>query len=151
MIVNNAGNIVDSYLLSVLNSDELATVGWQAEVSATGGTFGQNLTVAVNAGSQTTYELQLTPMRQNPDPTLQVVLTATSKTNSSVYAALAFVPDLPKFTIPGGGITVSGDQVSNTSPIISTGTIILVALVLAMTTILLLVTLQKGVLKRRKR
>jgi hypothetical protein len=34
---------------------------------------------------------------------------------------------------------------------VSTWTIILVALVLAMTTILLLVSLQKGVLKRRKR
>jgi hypothetical protein len=64
---------------------------------------------------------------------------------------LAFVPDLPKFTVPGGGITVTGDQVSSSSPIISTGTIILVALVLAMTTILFLVSLQKGVLKRRKR
>ena len=151
MIVRNAGNIVDSYLLGILNSNELATLGWIAEVRPTSGTFGQNITLSVNAESQTTYELRLTPLRQNPDPTLQVVLTATSKTNSSVYAALAFAPELPKFTIPGGGITISGDQVSNTSPIISTGTIILVALVLAMTTILLLVSLQKGVLKRRKR
>ena len=134
-----------------MNSNELATLGWIAEVRPTSGTFGQNITLSVNAESQTTYELRLTPLRQNPDPTLQVVLTATSKTNSSVYAALAFAPELPKFTIPGGGITISGDQVSNTSPIISTGTIILVALVLAMTTILLLVSLQKGVLKRRKR
>ena len=151
MLVKNSGNIVDSYLVNILNSDELATLGWQVEIRTTGGTFGQNITLSVNAGSQTTYELRLTPLRQNPDPTLQVVLTATSKTNSSVYAALAFAPDLPMFTIPGGGITVSGDQVSNTSPIVSTGTIILVALVLAMTTILLLVSLQKGVLKRRKR
>ena len=49
MIMNNAGNIVDSYLLSILNSDELATLGWQAEVSMTGSTFTQNLTLTVNA------------------------------------------------------------------------------------------------------
>ncbi len=151
MIVKNTGNIVDSYLLNILNVDELATLGWQAEVRPTSGTFGPNVTLSVNAGSQTSYELRLTPIRENPDPTLQVVLVATSKTNSSVYAALAFAPDLPKFTIPGGGITVSGEQVSNSAPIVSTGTIILIGLVLAMTTILLLVSLQKGVLKRRKR
>ena len=151
MIVKNTGNIVDSYLISILNADELATLGWQAEVRPTGGSFGQNLTLSVNAGSQTTYELRLTPTRENPDPTLQVVLTAASKTSSSVNDVLAFAPDLPNFTVPGGGITVTSDQVSSTSPIISTGTIILVALVLAMTTILLLVSLQKGVLKRRKR
>jgi uncharacterized repeat protein (TIGR01451 family) len=151
MIVKNTGNIVDSYLISLLNADELATLGWQGEVRATGGSFGQNLTLSVNAGSQTTYELRLTPTRENPEPTLQVVLTATSKTSSNVNDVLAFAPDLPKFTVPGGGITVTGDQVSSSSPIISTGTIILVALVLAMTTILVLVSLQKGVLKRRKR
>jgi hypothetical protein len=149
--VKNTGNIVDSYLISLLNADELATLGWQGEVRATGGSFGQNLTLSVNAGSQTTYELRLTPTRENPEPTLQVVLTATSKTSSNVNDVLAFAPDLPKFTVPGGGITVTGDQVSSSSPIISTGTIILVALVLAMTTILVLVSLQKGVLKRRKR
>jgi hypothetical protein len=151
MIVKNTGNIVDSYLISILNTDELATLGWQAEIRTIGGSFGQNLTLSVNAGSQMTYELRLTPTRENPDPTLQVVLTATSKTSSSVNDVHAFAPELPKFTVPGGGITVTGDQVSSTSPIISTGTIILVGLVLAMTTILLMVSLQKGVLKRRKR
>jgi asparagine N-glycosylation enzyme membrane subunit Stt3 len=151
VIVKNTGNIVDSYLISMLNPAELETLGWHAEVRLSGGTFGSNLTLSVNAGSQTTFELRLTPLRQNPDPTLQVVLTATSKTNSTVYAALAFAPDLPKFTIPGGGITVSGDQVSNSAPIVSTFTIVLIGLVLAMATILLLVGMQKGVLKRRKR
>jgi len=151
MIVKNTGNIVDSYLISILNVNELATLGWQSEVRTIGGSFGQNLTLSVNTGSQMTYELRLTPTRENPDPTLQVVLTATSKTSSNVNDVLAFAPDMPKFTVPGGGITVTGDQVSGTSPIISTGTIILVGLVLAMTTILLLVSLQKGVLKRRKR
>jgi hypothetical protein len=151
MIVKNTGNIVDSYLINILNTNELATLGWQAEVRSTSGTFGPNVTLSVNAGSQTSYELRLMPIRENPDPASQVVLVATSMTNSSVYAALAFAPDLPKFTIPGNGITVSGQQVSNSAPIISTGTIILVGLVLAMTTILLLVSLQKGVLKRRKR
>jgi asparagine N-glycosylation enzyme membrane subunit Stt3 len=151
MIVKNTGNIVDSYLISILNADELATLGWQAEVRPTSGTFGQNLTISVNAGVQSTYELRLTPTRENPDPTLQVVLTATSKTSSTVNDVFAFSPELPKFTVPGGGITVTGDQVSSTAPIISTGTIILVALVLAMTTILMLISLQKGVFKRRKR
>ncbi len=151
MVVSNTGNIVDSYLVKMLNADELATLGWQAEVSSVGGTYGQNVTLSVNAGSQTTYQLRLTPIRANPDPTLQVVLTATSKTNGSVYAALAFVPDLPNFTIPGGDITVTGNQVSSTAPTVSTGTIILVALVLAMATILLLVCFQRGLLKRRRR
>jgi asparagine N-glycosylation enzyme membrane subunit Stt3 len=151
MVVKNTGNIADSYLISILNTDELATLGWQAEVRSNGGSFAQNLTLSVNAGSQTTYELRLTPIRENPEPTLQVVLTATSKTSSSVNDVLAFAPELPKFTVPGGGITVTGDQVSSTSPIVSTGTIILIALILAMTTILLLVSWQKGVLKRRKR
>ena len=151
MIVKNTGNIVDSYLISILNTDELTTLGWKAEVRSTSGTFGANLTLTVNAGSQTTFELRLTPLRENPDPTLQVVLTATSKTNSNLYAALSFAPDLPKFTIPGGGISVSGDQVSSSAPIVSTFTIVLIGLVLAMATIFLLVSLQKGVLKRRKR
>jgi hypothetical protein len=151
MIVKNTGNILDSYLLSIMNTDELATLGWQAEVRPSSGTFGSNLTLSVNAASQTTFELRLTPLRENPDPAAQVVLIVSSKTNSNVYAALAFAPDLPKFTIPGNGITVSGDQVSNSAPIVSTMTIILIGLVLAITTILLLVTLQKGVLKRRKR
>jgi hypothetical protein len=151
MIVRNTGNNVDSYLINILNTDELTTLGWKAEVRPTSGTFGANLTLTVNAGSQTTFELRLTPLRENPDPTLQVVLTATSKTNSNLYAALSFAPDLPKFTIPGGGISVSGDQVSNSAPIISNMTIVLIGLVLAMATIFFLVSLQKGVLKRRKR
>jgi hypothetical protein len=52
MNVRNTGNIVDSYLIQIMNADELATLGWQVEVRPSGGTFGSNISLTVNAGGQ---------------------------------------------------------------------------------------------------
>jgi hypothetical protein len=114
------------------------------------GAFASNLTVKVGAGSSNDLTLRLTPMRANPEPSVQVVLSATSQSSTTTNSVLAFNPDLPKLSIQGG-FSVSGEGVTNSVPAIPVGTVVLAALVLAMMTILILVSIQKGVFRRGKR
>ncbi|MDD1769539.1 MAG: carboxypeptidase regulatory-like domain-containing protein [Methanomassiliicoccales archaeon] len=149
--VTNSGNVDDTFNVTVVNTAELAQLGWKAEVRTGSGSFASYFTVTVSAGSKASFDLRLTQIRSNPDPQVTVVLTATSKASPSTVATLPFVPALPKFTVPSNGMSVTGNGVVQTVPNLPGSTLVLVGLVIAMFTILLMVALQKGVLRRRKR
>jgi len=148
--LKNTGNIDDTYAVSLVNLAELNGFGWKAEIMSGSGAFASNLTVAVKAGNSNDLTLRLTPIRANPEPSVQVVISATSQSSTTTSNVLAFNPDLPKLSIQGG-FSVSGEGVTNSVPAIPVGTVVLAALVLAMMTILILVSIQKGVFRRGKR
>ena len=151
MVIKNTGNNDDTYNVTVSNLAELVSQGWAVEVRPTNGGFGSYCTIAVSAGSQSNFELRLTPNRPNPEPSPTLVVYAKSLTSTSSYFVLDFAPAMPAFTIPNGGLSVTGAGVSSSLPQMPWTTVALIGLVIAMTTIAVLVTLQKGVFKRRKR
>ncbi|MDD1756962.1 MAG: carboxypeptidase regulatory-like domain-containing protein [Methanomassiliicoccales archaeon] len=150
MSLTNTGNVDDTYVITVTNSEELATWGWEAQVRLSGGTWSNNLTALLSSGSKSNFELRLTPIRENPDGQVTVVLNAASKGSSGTYTVLEFEPSLPAFNIPGG-LSVTGNGVSTQAPEIPLFTLALLGLLFAVSTILILVIIQKGVLKRKKR
>jgi hypothetical protein len=151
MTVKNTGNIDDTYNITTSNLLELASQGWTVDLRPSAGTFGGSATLTVSSGSSGTFEVRLTPNRQNPNPSPTVVLFARSRASSSSYSILNFEPAMPAFSIPSGGLSVNGEGVSSSVPQMPWITVALIGLVVAMTTIAVLVVLQKGGSKRRKR
>jgi len=149
--LKNTGNVDDSFLVSVVDLAGLQDLGWKAEVRSGTGAFGSNVTIPAMAGNSVSFELRLTPVRANPEPSITVVLTGTSVSTPTASTVLPFQPELPKFTIPSGGLAVTGDKVSSIIPDVPAGTMMLLGLVLAMFTVFVLVGMQKGVFRRRKR
>ncbi|MGD1061179.1 MAG: carboxypeptidase regulatory-like domain-containing protein [Methanomassiliicoccales archaeon] len=149
--VTNIGNVDDTFNVSVANGADLAQLGWKAEVSTGSGAYGQYFTTAVSAGSKASFTLRLTQIRNNPNPLITVVLTATSKASPTSVATLPFQPPLPAFTVPSNGLSVTGNGVVQSIPNIPVSTLVLIGVVVAMFTIMLMVAVQKGVFRRRKR
>jgi len=150
MTLTNTGNIEDTYIVNVTNSEELVTWGWEAQVRLSGGTWSNNFSALLSSGSKSSFELRLTPIRENPDGQVTVVLNAASKGSPGTYSVLEFEPSLPAFNIPGG-LSVTGTGVSPQSPEIPLFTLALLGMLFAVSTILILVIVQRGVLKRKKR
>ncbi|MDD1746667.1 MAG: hypothetical protein LUQ16_02785, partial [Methanomassiliicoccales archaeon] len=150
MSLSNTGNIDDIYNVSVSNAEELATWGWEANVRLTGGTWSDSLTTSVTSGSKMSFELRLTPIRENPDGDITAVLSAASKGSPGTYAVLQFEPSLPEFSIPGG-LSVTGNGVATEYPEMPIFTLVLLGLLFAVSTVLILLIIQRGVLKRKKR
>jgi hypothetical protein len=149
--VTNIGNVDDSFNVSVVNTAELAQLGWKAEVRTGSGSFASYFTVSVSAGSKTGFELRLTQIRSNPDPLVTVVLAARSSASPSSVATLPFEPVLPKFTVPSNGMSVTGNGVVQTLADIPGSTLVLIGLVVAMFTVMMMIMVQKGVFRRGKR
>jgi hypothetical protein len=150
LTLTNSGNIDDTYNVSISNANELVTWGWEAQVRLSSGTWSDSLSVSLSAGSTTNIELKLTPIRDNPDGEVTVVLTATSKGSPGTYDALQFDPSMPVFSIPGG-LSVAGVGVSTQYPQVPLFTWVLLGVLVAASTVLILLVIQKGVLKRKKR
>ncbi len=150
MSLSNTGNIDDTYNVSISNAEELATWGWEADVRLSGGTWSDSFSTSVASGSKTSFELRLTPIRENPDGDITAVLSAASKGSAGTYAVLQFEPSLPAFSIPGG-LSVTGNGVATQYPEIPIFTLVLLGLLFAVSTVLILLIIQRGVLKRKKR
>jgi hypothetical protein len=150
MSLSNTGNIDDNYNVSISNAGELATWGWEADVRLVGGTWSDSFSTSVTSGSKTSFELRLTPIRENPDGDITAVLSAASKGSAGTYAVLQFEPSLPAFSIPGG-LSVTGNGVATQYPEVPIFTLVLLGLLFAVSTVLILLIIQRGVLKRKKR
>jgi asparagine N-glycosylation enzyme membrane subunit Stt3 len=150
MSLANTGNIDDTYNVTVTNAEELATWGWKTQVRLSGGTWSDSLSALLSSGSKGNFELRLTPIRDNPDGQVTVALNAASKGSPGTYSVLQFEPSMPAFNIPGG-LSVAGMGVSTQSPQVPTFTMVLLGVLFAVATVLILLVLQKGVLKRKKR
>ena len=150
MGLTNTGNTDDTYDFGISNLAEVEGLGWSAQVRLGDGQWSDSLTTTLTSGGQTIFELLLVPMRETPASQVTVVLSAVSGNSTDAAAVLEFAPHLPDFNIPGG-ISVSGEGVSTSAPQLPTMTLALIGLLLAVATVLILVMLQRGVLKRRKR
>jgi hypothetical protein len=148
--VLNSGNIDDAYTVTISNLGDLTSLGWKAELKGSTGDFGSNATTSAAAGKSVDIQLRLVPIRANPDPRVTVVLVAISKAQPAVTSTLPFAPELPAFTVPGGGLVVSGNQVSNSPPVFPALTIALIGVMLIVFTLLILMSIQRGVFRRKR-
>ena len=148
--LTNTGNIDDTYNVSINDARELATWGWKAQVSLSGSDWSDSLSALLSAGSKTSFELKLTPLRGDADGQITVVLNAASEGSPGTYAALQFEPSMPEFSIPGG-LSVAGVGVANEYPQVPLLTWVLMGVLIASATVLMLLVIQRGVLKRKKR
>jgi hypothetical protein len=148
----NAGNVDDQYNITVSNLEELGTWGWKAEVRVSStGTWSSYAVATLSAGSQGNLELRLTPIRANPDGKVAVVLVVQSLRSAETVTVLEFEPSMPNFGIPTGGLTVTGPGVSVMIQEVPTDTLVFIGLLVAVTTILMVLSVQKGVFRRKKR
>ena len=151
MSLSNTGNADDTFAVNVINPADLLAQGWRADMRVGDGSYSSSLSEFVSAGTSQSFELRLTPTRTNPDPSVTVMLGATSQIDANATTSFAFVPQLPQFTIPSGGLSVTGPQVAQTLPSMPISTIVLIGLVVAMITVMLVVSVQKGVFRRGRR
>jgi len=149
--LDNTGNADDTYNITIANMDYLATLGWDAQLSTGVGGYGDNLTVSISSGGSQDIDLRLTPMRANPDPNIEVNVVATSQKSSDTYSILDLEPTMPKIGIPSDGVTVTGQDVFAEPDKVPIETIVLVGMCIASFAVLILLSLQRGLFRRRKR
>jgi len=146
--LENNGNVEDTYFVSVSNSEQLASLGW---------TYGfengtANATqLTVEAGGPSYFDLSLFPTRVNPDPNVEVVLMARSLNESGVSMEVPISIDLPIVLIPDNGLRVTGYDVFGESPTVPLVTVGAAGFAVVMLVIVVLLGMQKGVFRRRKR
>ncbi|MEM0449260.1 MAG: carboxypeptidase regulatory-like domain-containing protein [Methanomassiliicoccales archaeon] len=147
----NVGNVDDTYNISIPNLSELASWGWKAEIRSGTGPWSSYISSTLAASNQGNLELRLIPLRSNPNARVTIVLTIQSLNSPSTVKVLQFEPSMPNFNIPLGGLTVTGPGVFTEVQQVPTKTVIFIGLLVAVTTILMVFSVQKGVFRRRKR
>jgi len=147
----NTGNADDTYNISTSNAAELESWGWMAQMRLTNGQWSDYLAATLSSGSEGSLELRLTPIRENPDGKVTVALYVASQKSPETVSVTQFVPVMPQFNVPSGDLSVTGPSVSTSMPQVPTTTLIILGLVIAMATILIVLSLQKGVFRRGKR
>jgi hypothetical protein len=151
MELGNAGNVDDTYDITIANMDYLATLGWDAELRGTSGGYGDNLTLSISSGESQEFDLRLTPTRANPEPTIQVNVIAASRNSSDTYSIFDLEPAMPEISIPSNGVTVTGQDVFAEPGQVPIETIVLAGMCIASFAVLILLSLQRGLFRRRKR
>jgi len=149
--LQNAGNVDDGYNVTISNLDYLSTFGWDAQLKVGKDSFGDSATVSVRSGGSQEMTLRLTPIRTNPDPSIQVNVVATSQSSPDSYSILDMKPVMPEIQIPSGGVVVTGDDVFAEPEKVPIGTIVIAGMCVASFAVLILLSIQRGVFKRRKR
>lgn len=148
--IKNTGNADDSYLVSVANSEELSSLGWSVRLGA-GGAFNETLTVGVAAAKTSSFDIMLVPIREMPDPSVEVIVVASSENSSVASSMLSLEPQLPDLTIPGGGVIVGGPGVYPEAEQMPLETLVLIGMCIASFLVFALIGYQRGVFRRRKR
>jgi len=141
----------DGYNVTISNLDYLSTFGWDAQLKVGKDSFGDSATVSVRSGGSQEMTLRLTPIRTNPDPSIQVNVVATSQSSPDSYSILDMKPVMPEIQIPSGGVVVTGDDVFAEPEKVPIGTIVIAGMCVASFAVLILLSIQRGVFKRRKR
>ncbi|MCG7844711.1 MAG: carboxypeptidase-like regulatory domain-containing protein, partial [Methanomassiliicoccales archaeon] len=146
--LSNLGNIDDKYTVTIGNLEALRELGWKAQlVDGTGLSDSLSLTIAASKTSD--VQVSLMPLRQNPSPTVSVQVLAVSQNDDAIKATLDMEPEFVGLNT--GGLSVTGDGVSDSMPKIGDDTIILVGATFTLMALLVILGIQKGVFSRRKR
>ncbi|MDD1768655.1 MAG: carboxypeptidase-like regulatory domain-containing protein, partial [Methanomassiliicoccales archaeon] len=151
MELGNSGNVDDTYDITIANMDYLATLGWDAELRGISGGYGDSLTLSISSGKSEEFDLRLTPTRANPEPTVQVNVIAASQNSSDTYSIFDLEPVMPEISIPSNGVTVTGQDVFAGPGQVPIETIVLAGMCIASFAVLILLSLQRGLFRRRKR
>jgi hypothetical protein len=146
--MSNLGNIEDTYTVTIGNVEALRELGWEVRlVGASGLSDSLSLTVAASKTSDIT--VSLVPLRQNPSPMISAQVLAVSQSDEAIKATLDMDPEFVGLNT--GGLSVTGDGVSDSMPKLGDDTIVLVGAVFTLMAVLIVLMMQKGVLSRRKR
>jgi dolichyl-diphosphooligosaccharide--protein glycosyltransferase len=141
--VNNNGNIDDSYLISVMNKDQMASLGWNVSLDLTN--------VTVTSGSYKYIVFSMVPTKLNPELNLSASFLIQSVGSNSTSFNYTFSPELPNVNIPSNGVTVTGDKTSASLVSLPSETTILLVIVMVLFVLLVYLSIKKGVFTRRKR
>jgi hypothetical protein len=110
-LLNNTGNVEDDFILSVINTDALASSGWSARIvdPASGGEVA-NVTLAAFETRQLTVEF--TAIRSTPDPYVEAVVLASSSVDAAVNGYGAVPVMLSDVVVGPGDLDVVRDDVT---------------------------------------
>lgn len=149
--LDNTGNADDTYGVSIANLKYLATLGWDAQLKTSVGGYDDNLTVHTSSGKSQEVDLRLMPTRANPNPNVEVSVVAISQNSPDTYSILDLKPTMPEIGIPSNGVIVTGQDVFTEAEKVPIETIVLAGMCIASFAVLILLALQRGLFKRRKR
>ena len=109
--LNNTGNAQDNFTLSISNLEQLRSLGWDAEIVEYD--FATELTsLGMPAFMSTPVGVQFTAIRDNPDPTAQAVVVATSIYDNTVVGYGAIDVRLPDLSLAKSGLDVTRSDVT---------------------------------------
>ncbi|MDH7508811.1 MAG: STT3 domain-containing protein [Methanomassiliicoccales archaeon] len=149
--LENNGNDEDTIDITVANRVALAELGWNAELRLGDENPVDNLTVTLLAGKVKYFDLLLTPTRENPNPNIEVIISAESQKAPNAYALLTVKPPLPVVLLPSDGVKIGGENVYFEPAAIPVETIALAGAALAAFVVFILMGIHRGVFRRRKR
>ncbi|MBN1109903.1 MAG: carboxypeptidase regulatory-like domain-containing protein [Methanomassiliicoccales archaeon] len=147
--VKNQGNVEDTCTVTVGNGPVLNDLGWEVKL-VDGTLLSDSLNLTVTASGSMDFIVSLTPLRQNPSPTVTVQLVAVSQNDEAAMATLDLTPEFAGLMI-SGGVAVSGPGVSYSAPAMGMDTVVLLGAALALMVVVLVLSVQKGVFSRRRR
>jgi dolichyl-diphosphooligosaccharide--protein glycosyltransferase len=151
MKLTNTGNLLDTFEINVTNREYLALNGWNVTLKYSGLNYTDTLSVRLSAGESGTIMMRLTPTRPIPNPSISVVLVATSKGDSSKSDLLPFTPEFPNLQVVGNTFSVTGPKVSSSDFQVPGETYFLFGLSIVLVALVVILSLRKGVLGRGKR
>ncbi|HUT28130.1 MAG TPA: carboxypeptidase regulatory-like domain-containing protein [Methanomassiliicoccales archaeon] len=146
--LSNLGNIEDTYTVTIGDQEALRDLGWEVKL-VNGTALSDSLSLTVAASDRVDVRVSLVPIRENPSPTVSVQIVAVSENDAAVQTTLDMTPEF--VGLGTGGLSITGDGISDSTPKIGDDTIILLGVTLALMAVLLVLSIQKGVLSRRKR
>ena len=109
--LNNTGNAQDNFTISISNLEQLRSLGWDAELVEYD--FATELTsLGMPAFMSTPVGVQFTAIRDNPDPTAQAVVVATSIYDNSIVGIGSISVRLPDLSLTKSGLDVTRSDVT---------------------------------------
>ncbi len=147
--IANDGNDGDTFRLSITNLDQLSALGWQVTIlDEDWVTIDQ---MSLDSGKVGEIKVVFTPTgRDNPSPNAELVLMAASDGDTTKYASLSLLPNMVELDIEGG-VSVTGDDLYLSDSSLPTITLIMAGIAVAMMTMVILMSISRGVFSRRKK
>jgi hypothetical protein len=115
------------------------------------GNYSDTLSVRLSAAESGTILVRLVPNRAVPNPSVSVVLVATSTGNPTVTTSLPFTPEFPNLSVVGNTFSVTGPKVHASDFQVPSDTYVLLGVSLLLVAFVIYMSMRKGVLGRGKR
>jgi dolichyl-diphosphooligosaccharide--protein glycosyltransferase len=149
--LKNTGNLLDTFAVNCTNWQYLHDNGWNVSLKYSTSNYSDSLTVRLSRGESGTVLVRLVPIRAVPNPSVIVVLVATSQGSSSVSTSLTFTPEFPNLAVVGNTFSVTGPKVHSSDFQVPGDTYVLLGVSLVLVVLVVFLSMRKGVLGRGKR